>query len=303
MGLYPKQSDYRDYRFPSDHLYNRIYHVCSVQGNDTYSGLSWKKAKATIDAAVDLARYLPGTTTIDDTKDHRSLVLVAPGHYNEQQLFSGYGIEIVGCGHGMPGKDYGVCINYDGAVAATAVVGFSGSGLTLRNLFIECQEAIPGLWIAGGDNNLIENCVIQGDGTMTYGIHASSLKGTAIRGCVISGFATAGIWFEEGADRYAIQGEIAHNIIAQPGNNADGILFDGAIVSWGYAIHHNHIDVLPGGAGAIGIDINYTGQVLVSENVVRAHTDAIAHSGEGSIHNFISEGASGAGVYAIEGDT
>ena len=303
MGLYPKQSDYRDYRFPSDHLYNRIYHVDSVNGDDTYSGLSWEKAKATIDAAVDLARYLPGTTTIDDTKDHRTLVLVAPGHYNEQLLFSGYGIEIVGCGHGVPGKDYGVCINYDGAIAATCVVGFSGSGITLRNLFIECQEAIPGIYVAGGDNNLIENCVINGDDDMTYGIHAASLKGTTIRDCVISGFATAGIWFEEGADRYAIQGKIEDCIIHNDVANADGILFDGAIVCWAFAIDRNFIDVLGGGAGAIGIDINYTGIVLVTDNFVRAHTDAIDHSGEGSMHNSVSEGASGSGAYALEGDT
>ncbi|GAF82525.1 unnamed protein product, partial [marine sediment metagenome] len=59
MGLYPKQSDYRDYTFPSPrHHYNRIYHVDSVNGNDTWSGLSWEKAKLTIMAAVNLARYL-----------------------------------------------------------------------------------------------------------------------------------------------------------------------------------------------------------------------------------------------------
>lgn len=302
MGLYPKRTDYMDFNFPSDHRYNRIYHVDSVNGSDDYDGLSWKTAKATIQAAVNLARYFPGTTTIDDTKDHSAKVMIAPGHYNEQVLFSGYNIELFGCVRGRPGKDYGVCINYDGAIDATAVVAFSGSGIALRNLFIECQEAIPGLYIAGGDNNLVENCVINGDGDMTYGIQTASLKGTDIVDCVITGFATAGIWFDGGADRYAIQGQIAECNIHTDETGAEGILFDADIVAWAYEVRNNAIDVLGGGAGSIGIDINYTGIVMVYDNKVRAHTDAIAHSGEGSMHNSISEGAAGAGTYSLEGD-
>lgn len=299
MGLFPKQSDYRDYTFPSDHEYNRIYHVCSVSGSDDNSGLSWEKAKLTIMAAVNLARYLPGTTTIDDTKDHRTLVLVAPGHYNgENMWFSGYGIEIRGCGHGRPGKDYGVSINYDAAQDTNAAIAFSGSGITLRNLFITCEEAIPGIWCSAGDNNLIENCVISGDGTMTYGIHMASLKGTSIVDCVINGFATAGIWFEAGADRYAIEGEISGCKIH--GDAGHGILVDAGVVARGdFAIHSNWIDVLGGGAGSIGINVDYGGQLFVTDNRVRAHTTAIDHEGEGALWNHCSQGAAGAAAYAL----
>ena len=306
MGLYPKQSDYRDYRFPTDHYENRIYHVSAEDGDDNNSGLSWEKAKLTIMAAVNLARYEAGGTTINYTdKGIKSLVLVAPGHYNERVAWSGYGLDLVGCGHGRPGKDYGVSINYDQALTLADdvyVVAFGGSGNSIRNLYISCDEAMPGVTILAGDNNLIENCVIHSDNSlMTYGIHATSLKGTEIRDCIINGFATAGIWFEEGADRYAIEGGIFNNRIHNDAANADGILFDGAIVARGdFVIAHNFIDVLGGGAGAIGIDINYTGIIFVTENFIRAHTDAIDHSGEGNLNNYVSEGAAGAGTASVE---
>ena len=300
MGLYPKQSDYRDYRFPSEHLYNRIYHVDKQHGDDTYSGLSWKKARQTIMSAVNSARYLPGTTTIDDTKDHRSLVLVAPNHYNEQVLFSGYGVEIVGCGHGRPGGDYGVVLNYDDAIAATCVIGFSGSGIALRNLFLKSNKAIPGIYIAGGDNNLIDNCVIESDGTMTYGIEAASLKGSVIQDVIIRGFATAGI--HKDVASYAIEGGIYRCQLGGPnvGAGADGILIDGCVKDGTFVIRDNFIDVLNGGAGSIGIVSASTATLFVAHNFVRAHTTGYSHAGDGLMLNHESVGAgAGAGVYAI----
>jgi len=285
MGLFPKQSDYRDYRFPSEHYYNRIYHVDSVNGSDTYSGLSWKKAKQTIMAAVNLARRLPGTTTIDDTKDHKSLVLIAPGHYNgEDIMFSGYGITLEGACHGRPGKDYGVSINYDAAQDTTAVVAFSGSGITLRNLTITCEEAIPGIWIAGGDNNLVENCVIIGDNAnMTYGIDAASLKGSSIIGCDISGFMTAGIR----GDGYCIQGLIRDNRIFGK-QAAPGILIEATASGWNFAIDRNFVDVIDGGAAAIGIDVDTTNVVFVTDNRIVCHTTGATHAGYGMMGNKVS---------------
>jgi hypothetical protein len=285
MGLYPKQSDYRDYKFPSEHYANRIYHVDSVNGDDTYSGLSWVKAKQTIMAAVNLARYLPGTTTIDDTKDHKTLVLIAPGHYNGEDIwFSGYGITLEGACHGRPGRDYGVSINYDGAQDTNAVIAFGGAGITLRNLTITCEEAIPGIWISSGDNHLIENCLIIGDNTnMTFGIDANSLKGSSIIGCDISGFMTAGIR----GDGYCIQGLIRDNRIF--GKQAvPGILVDNTATGWNFAIDRNFVDVHGGGAAAIGIDVNTTDTILVTDNFVLCHTTPITCAGNGSIGNHAS---------------
>jgi len=303
MGLYPVKSEYRDYTFPTDHYENRIYHVSNDHGNDNFSGLSWKKAKKTIQAAVNEARYVVGGTTISYTdKGIKSLVLVAPGHYNERVAWSGYGVDLVGCSHGRPGKDYGVSINYDQALTLaddTYVVAFGGSGNTIRNLYVSCDEAMPGIKILSGDNNLIENCIVEGDGTnMTYGIDCASMKGSVVRDCIVEGFVTAGIRIEGGADHYAINGGIfdcmIHGDAAAP-----GVLVDATIVARNFDIRGNRIDVLGGGAGAIGIDCNYTGILFVTDNRVRAHTTAIDHEGEGALWNHCSVGAAGAAAYAL----
>ena len=311
MGLYPVKSEYRDYTFPTDHYENRIYHVSDSHGNDSWSGLSWTKAKKTIMAAVNEARYEVGTTTINYTEmSIKSLILVAPGHYNERVAWSGYGVDLVGCAHGRPGKAYGCCINFDGALTLADnvyVAAFGGSGNSIRNFFIETgSEAMAGMTILAGDNNLIENCVISGDGTMTYGIDCESLKGTTIKDCDISGFATAGIRMHGGADHYAIQGKIKDNMIKSVETGADGILFDANIVAWNYAIERNYINVLGGGAGSIGVVIAGTQTVFVSGNNVRAHTTGFSHAGDGLMQNFESVGAgAGAGVYNLTtaGDT
>jgi len=279
---------------------NQVFYVDSVNGSDDNSGLNPDEAYATLDKGIDQARYLPGTTTIDSTKSHHTLVLVAPGHYNESLLFSGYNITVEGMIAGRPGKDYGVSINYDGAADTTAALAFSGSGICLRNLHIYCEEAIPALYIAGGYNNLIENLVIECDGTnATYGIHCASLKGTVIKDCVIQGAVTAGIWMEGGADRYAIHGGIYDCQIHSDATGAAGILFDSTIVGYNFDIQGNRIDVLGGGAGSIGIDVNYTGQIFITDNRVRAHTTAIDTEGEGALWNHCSVGASGSAAYAL----
>lgn len=306
MGLYPVKSEYRDYTFPTDHYENRIYHVSDSHGNDNYSGLSWKKAKKTITAAVNLARYVTGGTTISYTeKSIKSLVLVAPGHYNERVAWSGYGLDLVGCSHGRPGKDYGVSINYDQALTLADnvyVVAFGGSGNSIRNLYVSCDEAMPGITILNGDNNLIENCVVEGDGTnMTYGIDAGSMKGSVIKDCIITGSVTAGIRVKGGADIYAIQGGIYNNQIHADAGH--GIVVDANIVSRGdFAIRDNFIDVLGGGAGSFGIDANYLGQMFKSNNTVRAHTTAIDDEGEGSVQNHCLVGAAGSSAYALIDD-
>jgi hypothetical protein len=272
-----------------------------VNGSDVYSGLSWKKAKQTIMAAINLARYLPGTTTIDDTKDHKTLVLIAPGHYNGEDIwFSGYGIDIVGAAHGRPGGDYGVAINYDAAQDTNAVIAFSGSGISLRNLHINVEEAIPGIWCSAGDNNLIENCVIISDGDMTYGMNMASLEGSVIQDCSIRDFATAGIYKDNAG--HAIQGGIYRCQIG--GENltagADGILFDNCVKDGTFVIRDNFIDVRAGGVGSVGISIAGTGTLWVAENHLRVHTTPITHGGDGRTVNYQSTGAAlGGGTYAI----
>lgn len=291
MSLFPKPEETKQWLWPYYGTANRVYCVDSVNGNDSYSGFSWSRAKATIDAAVDLARYTLGTTTIDDSKDHHAVVLVAPGHYNEQLLFSGYNIHVIGCGPGVPGKDYGVSINYDGATAATAAVGFSGSGISLHNLHIYCAEAIPALYIAGGDNNLVENCVIECDGTnCTYGIHAVSMKGSWIKNVVIRTPATTGIFLDGGADRYAIDGGIVNCQIHGTATGVKGIHCESTMTVYNFLIHQNWIDVESGGAASIGIHNEATGNMYITDNYVVAETGAtpISSASHGSLNNHIS---------------
>ena len=260
-----------------------VWYVDSVNGSDDYDGRTWESAYATIDKGIDQARYLPGTTTLDTTKDANKLVLVAPGHYNEGELlFSGYNITIEGCGPGVPGKDYGVSINYDGAANATAALAFSGSGITLRNLHIYCDFAAPAVYCAGGDNNLIENCVIECDGsTCTYGIQMASMKGSWIRNCIIHGAVTAGIWVEGGADHYFIHGGIRGCQVYSATSNTTGILVDVTNVAYNSVIDRNFV-TLTTGSSAKGIDVNTTaGGPLVVDNYVSVATSAtpIEHAG------------------------
>ena len=193
-----------------NHKYGVKVFVDVNNGSDNNDGSNWMKAKATIQAGVNLARYVTGTTTINSDKDHLAYVFVAPGHYNEDSLaWSGYGINIIGMGGGVPGKDYGVSINYDGANATYAGMAFGGSNNSLQNLHIYVAEAIPGIWCNAGDNNLIKNCVIECDGTnATYGIHMDSMKGSRIEDCVIINPITSGIYVKGGAGVYAINGYI-----------------------------------------------------------------------------------------------
>ena len=261
---------------------DEVWYVDSVDGSDANDGRSWESAYATIDKGIDQARYLPGTTTIDDTKDANKLVLVKPGHYNEGEiLFSGYNITVQGVGPGVPGKDYGVSINYDGAADATAALAFSGSGITLRNLHIYCDFAAPAVYCAGGDNNLIENCVIECDGsTATYGIQMASMKGSWIKNCVISGALTAGIWVQGGADHYFIHGGIVDTLVYSAVSNTTGILVDVTNVCYNSVIERCKVS-LATGSSAKGIDVNATGGLLLVDNRVSVPASAtpMEHAG------------------------
>jgi hypothetical protein len=227
--------------------------------------------------------------------------LIAPGHYNGEDIWwGGYGLDIIGCGHGRPGGDFGVCINYDGLQDANGVILIQGSGNSLRNLFIRCDTAIPGIFIAAGDNNLIENCVIQSDGDMTYGIQCASLEGSVIQDVTIRDFAIAGIYKDNAG--HAIQGGIYRCQIG--GENltagADGILFDNCVKDGTFVIRDNFIDVRAGGVGSVGISIAGTGTLWVAENHLRVHTTPITHGGDGRTVNYQSTGAAlGGGTYAI----
>jgi len=290
MGLYPKGVGKTLVQWP-DNDNNRVWCVDSVNGDDDYSGNSWERARASIMSAVNSARYLPGTTTIDDTKDTHDVILIAPGQYNEAVAFSGYNIHLIGLALARPGKDYGVSINYDGAVTSPAAVAMSGSGLSLHNLHVYCTEAIPAVWIAGGDNNLLENLVIECDGTnTTYGIRADSMKGSSILDCVIRTPKTAGILVAGGDNHYFIDGAIERCQINGDVAGVKGIFVENTNVVYGARIHQNWIDVDGGGATAKGIDNDATGNLFITDNYIIIHTGATAaeSASHGMLNNHVT---------------
>lgn len=178
----------------------RLY-VDTTNGSDNNTGESLDQAFATIQAAANKARYVPGTTSIATSRDRRRYVFVMPGQYNEQVLFSGYNISIIGIGHRSNG-DYGVVINYDDAIVSTAVVGCSGSGLEFINLCIQCSQAIPALFLSSvSDAIVVRDCWIKGDNskTCTIGISCaiknSIIEDNIINGCITGIDVAAGAWF------------------------------------------------------------------------------------------------------------
>jgi len=288
-----------DFMMPPGHAYgNKRYFVDPTNGSDSNNGLTWRTAFATFEKGIDMCRFVQDTTTISYTdKSVRAFLFLAPGHYNEttQLLFSGYNISVIGCGIGVPGKDYGVSMNYDGTSAATAAFLLSGSGIEIHNIHIYCDAAIPALYIAGGDNNLIRNCVIECDGTnCTYGILADSMKGSRIENVYISNAKTAGIYVQGGADHYAIHGHIAGCSIWGNINSAKGIYVDGNNTVYNFWIDGNRIQ-LSGGTSVIGISCEANAMVVNNLVSVPTSADAIYHTGgeQYQIHNHTTAGVTG----------
>jgi hypothetical protein len=269
---------------------NVSYFVDSVNGSDNNDGLTPGKAFATIKEAINAARYVPGTSNIDYGKEHISYIFVRPGHYNEQLLYAGYNIHIFGLGFAVPGKDYGVSINYDGAVADTCVIGFQGSGNSIHNVHVYCDGAFPAVYVANGDNHLLNNIVIEGDGVnATYGVLADSMKGSWIKDLMIHG-CNIGIGVQGGADHYFIHGGIENCQIHSDITGAKGIWVDGAtLVSYNTRIHKNFIELVGAGATAKGIDIDNTGVVPVMDNFIQmaASATGIEHAGSGAMFNHV----------------
>lgn len=267
-----------------------VYFVDGANGNDLNNGLTWERPVATIQRGLDLARFRSGTIVVNNDKNHHAFVFVAPGHYNEQVLFSGYNIHLIGCS-AWPGKDYGVSINYDNAVGAPAALAFSGSGIELANLYVNIGTANYGIWCAGGDNNWINNCYVECDGVLaTYGIVMDSMKGSIIEDCVIERPITAGIGVFGGLNHYFIDGAIRHNFIHADTAGVLGIDVQAGNVCYNAVIDNNWIDVEGGGAASVGIVNANAANVQMTRNmiIVGAAATPIVTAGLGCIHNAVS---------------
>lgn len=274
------------------HLYGKKFFVDTINGSDSNSGKDWFNAKKTIMAAVNLARKDSAGDLIT-AKDVCNYIFIAPGHYNEESLwYAGYNLHLIGMGCPVPGKDYGVSINYDGSIDSNAAILIQGSGNSLQNLHVYCAEAIPAILIDNGDNHFIKNCVVECDGTnATYGIQANSLKGSRIENCIITNPVTAAIYAAGGSEHYTINGHIKDNIMkVGTSAGAKGILIDNTMTSYNFSIEKNKIDAVGGGTTGIGIDNNSSGNIFIVDNYVAVAATAtpIESAGIGVLDNKVT---------------
>jgi len=263
----------------------RLY-VDSLIGIDTEAngqGQSLDKPFKTIQYALNVARYVPGTTNIATAKNRRRYVFVAPGVYNEQILFSGYNISLIGLMYKLGNVDYGVVINKDGAVASTGVLGFTGAGIEIANLQIHVEEAIPAIIVpTPGDGCWIHDCVLDGDGVnATYGIQIPDCRHTIIESNKIIDFQTAGIsvggsgtWFRQSAIiGNHVMGDSGIGISVETGTICTAVQ--------GSVIAHNYIV----GACTVGIHQKEAGAyVLIADNWIQA-TTPVTDAGTGAADN------------------
>ncbi len=254
-------------------------------GSNSNDGKSWRKAFQTFEKGIDMCRFDAGTTTIADDAAHRAFLFLAPGHYNEttQLLYSGYNISVIGCGIPVPGKDYGVSLNYDGSSASTAVVLINGSGNELCNVHIYDDAAIPAIYLYfPGDNNHIHDCVIECDGTTaTYGIYATTMKGSRIERVTVTGAITTGISVHyDAADQYAINGWVKDCHVTSNASNCKGIFVHANLVCYNFWLEHNFVG-LTNGSSCKGIDVDATSGAYVVDNYVSVPSSAtpIEHAG------------------------
>lgn len=262
------------------------YYVNDNGGIDTQAndqGKSKDKPFKTIQYALNVARYIPGTTTIDSSKNRRKVIYVAPGVYNEQILFSGYNISLIGETYKIGNVDYGVVINKDEAVTTTCVVGFTGAGIEIANLQIRNAAAIPTLYVPSpGDGCWIHDCFLDGDDTnATYGIAIDDCRNTIIENNRIYNHVTAGI--QCGASGgYFRNSHVIGNTIS--GTQGRGIVVPTGVTcsaGFGSVIAHNYII----GTCAVGIH-NYVAAayVLIADNWIQA-TAAVTDAGTGACDN------------------
>lgn len=249
------------------------------EGDNSNDGLSWDKPFRTIQAALNKARYMSGTTTVDSTKYRRVYVFVYPGQYNEQLIFSGYNISLIGLGIGnISNGEYGVVVNYNDAILATGVISFYGAGIEIANICFQSSQAIP-IMLAGSGGNLadgcyIHNCWFKGNSSKTCTIGISvEIKNSLIEKNIINGCIT-GINIDAGKQ--------FHNTIVQDNkitNVTNGIAIANTAVCTESEISHNRII----GSSTSIVNSQATDIILFMNAVKPALSDAGAAEGDNTV--------------------
>lgn len=252
-------------------------------GSDLNDGLSWESAFKTIQHACNIARYVLGTTTIDDSKSRDKYIFIFPGVYNEQVLFSGYNIHLIGLHFKLGNVDYGVVINKDEAVTTTCVVGFTGAGIEIAGLQIHNAAAIPSLYVpTPGDGCWVHDCYVDGDDTnATIGIDWEDCRNSVIENNRIFNHVTCGIQLGSSGTWFRNSQVLNNHIAGSQGKGIDVV--SGAICGAGFGsiIKSNCII----GSCSIGIHQQNAGAyILIADNWVQAST-TITDAGTGAADN------------------
>lgn len=253
-------------------------------GSDSNDGLSWETAFKTIQHACNIARYVKGTTTIDDSKSRDKYIFIFPGVYNEQVLFSGYNIHIIGLHYKLGNVDYGVVINKDEAVTTTCVFGFTGAGIEIAGLQIHNAAAIPTFYVpTPGDGCWVHDNFMDGDETnATYGILWADCRNSIIENNRVMGHVTAEIQVGTDGSTWFRNSQVKGNHISSAGGK--GIYVPTGTICGaadGSIIAHNYII----GTATVGIHQESAGAyVLVADNWVQA-TTPVTDAGTGAADN------------------
>lgn len=215
------------------------FYVAKHGSDSNYTGKSWEDPFLTIQKALNVARYIPGTTDIDYGKNRHKYIHVAPGQYNEQLLFSGYNIHLIADSPYPNNGDYGAIINYDNAITATCVIGFTGAGIEIAGFCFNSERAIPLMLMGSGtvaDGCDIHHNFFKGDNskTVTIGIDAEA-KNSWIHHNRFSGIIT-GIDVDASAWFHGM--EVFENTM---GNVTNGILIANGATITESAIYRNRI--------------------------------------------------------------
>lgn len=224
----------------------------------------------TLMAAINAARYISGTTSIDYTDTHQATVIILPGDYSAEGriAFSAKNVHIIGLG--LPGTDTGVTIRPTSPT--TFVFGGSGTGVEIANIGIAVDSAVIGLfWEMMDGSSWFHDNKIMGDGAnATYGIYTEGVKSSTIENNIISGFVTSGITVAGGADRYFLDGKIVGNQIGAKSTCATAIYVAGAgtLVAQNALIAGNYV-IGDNFTKTIDVD-NTAADVMVAHNYLYA---------------------------------
>lgn len=238
-----------------------IYYVDEEKGSNSYNGKSPDCAFKTITYAVDKCKN-------DYSDDAFYYIFVIPGNYVEDDIeLWGHGIQLVGLG--IPGRDSGVHLVGE-AGASKGVIYLAGSNCQIVNMCIEAVGAKPPIY-----GEVSDNCWIHGNrfhgktGTTLDLLKFDSLRGSVIEQNQLFTFKEKGL----NLNGYFIESKIKDNLFGRSstgaiGSGAKGIYKESGEPMYGVVIDHNWVLMGDVAGSPKGIDIDATGQILITDNHV-----------------------------------